>query len=120
MAKSITCRRIYEEAAPGDGVRVLVDRIWPRGVRREDARLDEWLQDVAPSADLRHWYAHRPDRFAEFRRRYQAELRDPERRQALEHLREIAEHGGLTLLTATRDVEHSQAAVLAVLLTDAE
>ncbi|WP_055589107.1 DUF488 domain-containing protein [Streptacidiphilus griseoplanus] len=119
MAKNITCRRIYEEASPGDGVRVLVDRIWPRGVRREDAHLDEWLRDVAPSADLRHWYSHQPERFTEFRRRYLAELRDPERQQAVRHLREIAEHDGLTLLTATRDVEHSQAAVLVLELQDA-
>lgn len=118
MTKNITCRRIYEEASPRDGVRVLVDRIWPRGVRKEDAHLDEWLQEVAPSTDLRHWYAHQPERFSEFRRRYQAELRDPEHRRAVEHLREIAEHEGLTLLTATRDVEHSQAAVLALELSD--
>ncbi|AXI79049.1 DUF488 domain-containing protein [Peterkaempfera bronchialis] len=118
--KTITCRRIYEEASPRDGVRVLVDRIWPRGVRKEDAHLDEWLQDVAPSTDLRHWFAHRPERFSEFRRRYQNELQNPERQQAVAHLREIAEHDGLTLLTATRDVEHSQAAVLALVLTDVD
>ncbi|MFJ6212537.1 DUF488 domain-containing protein [Streptomyces sp. NPDC092296] len=118
MTKNITCRRIYEEASPADGVRVLVDRIWPRGVRKEDAHLDEWLREVAPSADLRHWYGHQPERFAEFRRRYERELRDPRRQEALEHLREIAEHDGITLLTATRDVDHSQAAVIALWLTD--
>jgi len=118
MTKKITYRRIYEEASPADGVRVLVDRIWPRGVRKEDAHLDEWLKDVAPSTDLRRWYAHQPEHFPEFRRRYEAELQNAEQRSALDHLREIADHDALTLLTATRDVEHSQAAVLATLLTD--
>ncbi|MFF6829110.1 DUF488 family protein [Streptomyces longwoodensis] len=113
MAKQITYRRIYEETSPVDGKRVLVDRVWPRGMRKEDAHLDEWLREVAPSSDLRKWYAHEPSRFTEFRRRYLAELRDAGHRQAAEHLRDIAAHDTLTLLTATRDVDHSQAAVLA-------
>lgn len=119
MAKKITYRRVYEDASPHDGVRVLVDRIWPRGVRKEQAHLDEWLRDVAPSTDLRHWYGHRPDRFPEFRTRYLAELRDADHRQAAGHLRELAEHDKLTLLTATKDVDHSQAAVLCEWLTGA-
>ncbi|WP_182886603.1 DUF488 domain-containing protein [Microbispora sp. H10885] len=118
MTKDITYRRIYEESSPEDGRRVLVDRVWPRGMRKADAHLDEWLRDVAPSAELRRWYGHEPGRFAEFRRRYLAELREPERRQAVDHLRDLAGHDRLTLLTATRDVEHSQAAVLAEWLTD--
>ncbi|WP_182875536.1 DUF488 domain-containing protein [Microbispora sp. H10670] len=118
MTKDITYRRIYEESSPEDGRRVLVDRVWPRGMRKEDAHLDEWLRDVAPSTELRRWYGHEPGRFAEFRRRYLAELREPERRQAVDRLRDIAGHDRLTLLTATRDVEHSQAAVLAEWLTD--
>lgn len=108
----VTYRRIYDRPERSDGLRVLVDRIWPRGVRKEDAHLDEWLKDVAPSTELRHWYGHDPERFAEFRRRYLAELRESSR-QAAEHLRSIARQHDLTLLTATRDVEHSQAAVLA-------
>jgi uncharacterized protein YeaO (DUF488 family) len=96
---------------------VLVDRVWPRGVRKDDAHLDEWLRDVAPSTELRRWYAHEPSRFAEFRRRYLAELRDSGHREAAEHLRELASHGKLTLLTATKDLDHSQAAVLAAWLT---
>ncbi|MGK7235559.1 DUF488 domain-containing protein [Streptomyces hygroscopicus] len=117
MAKQITCRRVYEDTSPKDGRRVLVDRVWPRGVRKEDAHLDEWLRDVAPSSDLRKWYAHEPSRFTEFRRRYLAELRDVGHRDAAEHLRDLAAHDKLMLLTATRDVDHSQAAVLAEWLT---
>lgn len=110
---SVTYRRIYEEASPSDGTRVLVDRVWPRGLRKDSARLDEWMRDVAPSTELRRWYGHDPGRFAEFRRRYLAELREPVRRDAAERLREIAGDHDLTLLTATRDLDHSQAAVLA-------
>jgi uncharacterized protein YeaO (DUF488 family) len=113
MAKQITYRRVYEETSAKDGKRVLVDRVWPRGMRKEEAHLDEWLRDVAPSTELRRWYGHEPSRFAEFRRRYLAELRDSGHRQAAGHLRELADHDKLTLLTATRDVDHSQAAVLA-------
>jgi len=94
-------------------VRVLVDRVWPRGVSKEDAHLDEWLREVAPSSELRRWYGHAPERFAEFHRRYLAELRDPQRQESTQHLRSLARTQDLTLLTATRDVEHSQAAVLA-------
>jgi uncharacterized protein YeaO (DUF488 family) len=113
MAKQITYRRVYEETAPQDGRRVLVDRVWPRGMRTRDAQLDEWLRDVAPSSELRKWYGHDPGRFAEFRRRYLTELRDAGHREAAEHLRDLAAHDKLVLLTATKDVDHSQAAVLA-------
>ncbi|MGW4566083.1 DUF488 domain-containing protein [Streptomyces sp. NPDC004561] len=113
MAGKITYRRVYEEPSPQDGKRVLVDRLWPRGVRKEDAHLDEWLKDVAPSTDLRHWYHHDPERFAEFRRRYVAELEGPEHEQAVQQLRDLAARGTVTLLTATKNAEHSEAAVLA-------
>ncbi|MFF7791815.1 DUF488 family protein [Streptomyces sp. NPDC007991] len=117
MAKRITYRRVYEETTPEDGKRVLVDRVWPRGMRKADAHLDEWLRDVAPSTDLRRWYGHEPSRFAEFRRRYLSELKDAGHQQAAEQLRNLAAHDRLTLLTATKDVDHSQAAVLAEWLT---
>ncbi|MGX4688443.1 DUF488 domain-containing protein [Streptomyces sp. JNUCC 63] len=120
MVEQITCRRVYEETSPQDGKRVLVDRVWPRGMRKEDAHLDEWLRDVAPSSELRRWYGHDPARFAEFRRRYRDELRDAEHREAAGHLRDLAAHDRLTLLTATKDVDHSQAAVLAEWLTGTE
>jgi uncharacterized protein YeaO (DUF488 family) len=112
-AKDIRYHRIYEESSPEDGVRVLVDRVWPRGLRKGDAHLDAWMRDVAPSTELRRWYAHDPERYEEFRRRYLAELRDPDHQQALRELAELARRGRVTLLTATRDVDHSQAAVLA-------
>lgn len=109
----IEYRRIYDQPARSNGVRVLVDRVWPRGVRKDAAQLDEWLREVAPTTELRHWYGHDPERFDEFRRRYQAELAESPARQAAQHLRSIARRHDLTLLTATRDIEHSQAAVLA-------
>lgn len=113
MDTHIACRRIYDQPTRSDGVRVLVDRVWPRGVRRESAQLDEWLRDVAPSTELRRWYGHDPERFAEFRQRYLTELRDIRHREAAQHLHALACDQDVTLLTATRDVEHSQAAVLA-------
>lgn len=113
MAMQITYRRIYEAPTPDDGTRVLVDRVWPRGLSKHDPGFDEWLPDVAPSTALRRWYGHEPGRFEEFRRRYLAELSGPAHQEAIGHLRDLAAHGGLTLLTATRDLDHSQAAVLA-------
>lgn len=112
----VAVKRIYEPASRGDGHRVLVDRVWPRGVRRQDAAVDLWLKEVAPSTALRRWYGHDPARFTEFADRYRAELADPDRAQALARLRELAGGGPLTLLTATRDPALSQAAVLADLL----
>jgi len=112
----VRVRRVYQEPERGDGTRVLVDRIWPRGLTKAKAALDEWCKDVAPSGELRKWYGHGPDRFAEFARRYRLELQDPQRAEALAHLRGLAEDRQLTLLTATRQPEISEAAVLAALL----
>ena len=100
----------------GDGTRVLVDRIWPRGLSKAKAALDEWCKNVAPSTELRQWYGHDPDRFEEFSRRYVQELQDPQRAGALAHLRGLAGDRQLTLLTATRRADISEAAVLAALL----
>lgn len=111
--EQVAVRRIYDEAAPGEGRRVLVDRLWPRGLAKEEAELDEWLKDVAPSTDLRIWYGHDPAKFAEFRRRYLAELTRPPAAAALDRLRGLARQGPVTLLTATREVARSHAAVLA-------
>ena len=108
--------RAYDERVRGDGLRVLVDRIWPRGLSKERADLDEWCKDVAPSTELRKWYAHDPDRFEEFGRRYRAQLEEPERAEALDHLRELARRRVLTLLTASKRVDISEATVLAELL----
>jgi uncharacterized protein YeaO (DUF488 family) len=112
----VQVRRVYDAPAPEDGTRVLVDRIWPRGLTKEKASLDEWCKQIAPSTELRKWYGHDPDRFAEFTRRYQEELTEPERAEALAHLREVAQAGTLTLLTASRAADISEAAVLAGLL----
>lgn len=119
METHVSYRRVYDEPRRSDGMRVLVDRVWPRGMRKEDAHLDEWLRDVAPSTELRTWYGHDPARFAEFRRRYRDELASVEGNESVEHLRWLARRRDVTLLTATRDVEHSQAAVLAEWLDEA-
>jgi uncharacterized protein YeaO (DUF488 family) len=97
----VRMRRVYDPS-PADGTRVLVDRIWPRGLAKATARIDEWAKVVAPSTELRRWYGHDPSKFEEFRRRYQAELAEPERQAAVRHLRELARSGPLTLLTATK------------------
>ena len=121
MGSPVRVRRVYEDPLADDGRRVLVDRLWPRGLSKESAALDDWLRDVAPSAELRTWYGHEPARFAEFRRRYLAELTEPSQLAALGKLRGFAAAGPLTLLTATKDAGLSQAAVLAGLLNgDAE
>ncbi|GBC87858.1 hypothetical protein HRbin12_01876 [bacterium HR12] len=112
----IRVRRIYEEPVPEDGVRVLVDRLWLRGMTEEGARLDRWAKELAPSPELRRWYGHRPERFEGFAQRYREELSRPEARSALEELRALARRGTLTLLTATRDVERSGARVVAEVL----
>jgi uncharacterized protein YeaO (DUF488 family) len=112
----VRVRRVYEVPDPSDGTRVLVDRIWPRGLTKAKAALDEWCRNIAPSDELRKWYGHDPDRFDEFRRRYELELQDRQRAEALTHLRSLATHRPVTLLTATRQPEISEAAVLADLL----
>jgi uncharacterized protein YeaO (DUF488 family) len=112
----IQVRRVYDQPERSDGTRVLVDRVWPRGVTKARAALDEWCKDVAPSTELRKWYGHEPTRFNGFSRRYQGELQDPPQAEALAHLRELAQGGQLTLLTATKEPEISEAAVLAGLL----
>jgi uncharacterized protein YeaO (DUF488 family) len=113
---SVQVKRVYDDPAARDGQRVLVDRIWPRGLAKDRAALDEWMKEVAPSTELRKWYGHDPERFAEFRRRYLGELKDPEHAEALARLRRLARRKRVTLLTATRDVEISAATVLASLL----
>jgi len=115
----VRLRRVYDQPEPADGRRVLVDRLWPRGLSKERAAVDDWLRVVAPSEELRRWYGHQPDRFTGFRQRYQRELRAPESSAAVARLRELARSGPVTLLTATRDLGHSQAAVLAELLRGA-
>lgn len=113
---SIRLKRAYDEPSDDDGARVLVERLWPRGVRKEDAALDRWMKEIAPSPELRKWYGHDQSQWPEFVRRYRAEL---ERRDALlEELRGLAAKGRLTLVLASKDVEHSSAAVLKAFLEE--
>ena len=113
MTDRVRVRLIYDDPQPDDGARILVDRLWPRGISKARARLDEWCTQVAPSTELRTWYHHDPDRFDEFTRRYIAELEGAEPAAAVAHLRELATQGPVTLLTATKRPEISAAAVLA-------
>lgn len=111
--------RVYDEPSAADGERILVDRVWPRGFHREDPRVGQWFKDAAPSRELRSWYNHQPERFDEFVSRYEAELRSPQGAAAFDALRELTRgHKTVTLVTATRDVDGSQAAVLAKLLAE--
>ena len=116
MALDVRAKRAYDPAEDGDGYRVLIDHVWPRGVSRERARLDEWARELAPSDELRKWFDHVPERFAEFRTRYRDELADHAER--LEELRRRADSGPLTIVYAARDREHNNAVVLSELLRD--
>lgn len=115
----VQVRRVYDAIRDDDGTRVLVDRIWPRGMTKAKAALDEWCKDVSPSTEPRKWYGHDPAKFDEYAKRYKAELKDPARAQALYHLRELAAAQQLTLLTlltATKAADISEAHVLADLI----
>ncbi|MFP4615980.1 MAG: DUF488 domain-containing protein [Thiohalorhabdus sp.] len=112
----IRLKRIYEDAEPRDGQRILVERMWPRGMRKEDARLDLWLKEVAPSPELRKWFGHDPEKWPEFKRRYRDEL--AQRPNLLEDLRGRARSGPVTLLYAARDREHNSAVALREILEE--
>jgi uncharacterized protein YeaO (DUF488 family) len=106
----LALKRVYDKAAPEDGVRFLVERLWPRGIKKTDLRLDAWLKDVAPSAALRQWFSHDPKKWSEFQRRYFAELDSyPE---ACEPIRAAARHGRVTLVYSSHDAEHNNAVAL--------
>ncbi|HEX8037093.1 MAG TPA: DUF488 family protein [Ktedonobacterales bacterium] len=109
-------KRAYEAVDASDGMRVLVDRLWPRGLSKAEAHVDMWLKEVAPSTELRKWYGHDPQRYDEFRRRYMLELQDEAAGRALKQLRDLARQGTVTLLVGARDSEHSDGAVLLELL----
>ena len=110
----VRLKRAYDDPEPSDGHRILVDRLWPRGLAKEAARIDEWLRDVGPSTELRRWFGHEPDRFEEFARRYRAELDGSEALATLR--RRVTEHRVVTLVFAAKDAEHNQAVVLRDLL----
>jgi uncharacterized protein YeaO (DUF488 family) len=115
----IRTRRVYEAPTPDDGRRILVDRLWPRGLSKERAHLEAWLRDLAPSTALRRWFGHDPERWEEFQRRYQEELAAPEQQAALDTLIQLAAEGPLTLLYAARDTAHNEALVIAEVLARA-
>lgn len=114
--RTIHVKRVYDDAADSDGTRILVDRLWPRGLSKDAAGLDDWNKDVAPSGELRTWYGHDPNRFDEFAARYRGELDG--HGDALDELLSGVRGDTVTLLTATKDVEHSHAVVLADVLRD--
>lgn len=110
----VQIKRIYEDAEDKDGVRVLVDRVWPRGMSKEDAKLDHWTKEVGPSNDLRKWFGHDPDKFKEFKKKYKEELASGDQQKQLEELKEITkEHNkNVTLLYSAKDEKNNQAIVL--------
>ena len=117
-SSKIATKRAYLPASDSDGYRVLVDRMWPRGVRREDARIDEWAKHIAPSTRLRQWYGHDPARWAEFRKRYRDELATSEAKAALDALRRRAQRSKVTLVFAAKDEVHCNAEALRAFLSE--
>ncbi|HZU05311.1 MAG TPA: DUF488 family protein [Chloroflexota bacterium] len=114
----VRIRRVYDPPAPDEGYRVLIDRLWPRGLRKDQLPLDAWLRELAVSDGLRRWFGHEPARWEEFRQRYRAELLAPERRPLLEELARRARDGTVTILYGARDPQHNNAVVLAELLEE--
>ncbi len=112
----VALKRVYEQAEAQDGTRVLVERLWPRGVSKERAHIDLWLKEVAPSNELRRWFSHDPDKFADFRARYEAELASASGQEALAKLNDLMKQGPVTLVFAAHDTEHNNAVVLRDLL----
>lgn len=117
LARHVRLKRVYEPANPEDGVRILVDRLWPRGLSKEKAAIDQWMKDIAPSTELRKWFGHDPDRWQEFRRRYTEELQG--HTALLDHIRDLASKQTVTLLFAAHDEEHNDAVVLQDILIKA-
>ncbi|GAA1286902.1 hypothetical protein Psi02_53230 [Planotetraspora silvatica] len=117
VSPGVRVARVYDGPGPDDGARVLVDRLWPRGLAKDAAALDDWCKQIAPSTELRIWYGHDPARFDEFVSRYRDELGEPERAAALAELTERSRRGTLTLLTAVKALDVSHAVVLARLIS---
>ncbi len=111
----VKIKRVYEPPAPGDGKRILVDRLWPRGIKREEAHIDVWLKDIAPSAELRMWFNHEPSKWREFKGRYIRELKT--KQELIKQLRHDVQKGTVTLVFAAKDSEHANAVVLRDVLT---
>lgn len=117
-AARIDLERVYGATERGNGARVLVDRVWPRGVRKESLGLDLWLRELGPSNELRKWFGHQPERWEEFRRRYKTELRGQRQQELLDQLAELAQKGPVTLLYGARDEQRNQAVVLREVLQE--
>ena len=115
-AGHIRVKRAYEPPAPDDGTRILIDRLWPRGVRKTEAAIDEWMKEIAPSTGLRKWFRHDPARWQEFRRRYRAEIHT--HGDELTRLRTLAKHGWITLVFSAHDEAHNDAVVLREMLLE--
>ena len=115
-ADHIRLKRAYEPPASDDGIRILIDRLWPRGVKKSDAAIDEWMKEIAPSTKLRKWFSHDPERWQEFRRRYQTESRHHP--DEFERLRTLAQRGRITLVFSAHDEAHNDAVVLKDLLLE--
>lgn len=113
-ADHIRLKRAYDAPAPDDGTRILIDRLWPRGIKKTDAAIDEWMKEIAPSTKLRKWFGHDPGRWEEFRRRYQTEIR--QHHDEFDRLRTLAQRGRITLVFSARDETHNDAVVLKDLL----
>lgn len=113
---SISVKRAYDPPSPADGYRVLVDRLWPRGVSKVKLKIDEWMKEIAPSAELRKWYGHEPEKWPEFRKRYRAELEKSPWRELLAGLVDRARRGKVTLVIGARDTGHANGAVIGELV----
>jgi len=117
-ADHVKLKRAYEPPTADDGMRILIDRLWPRGLKKTDAEIDQWMKEIAPSAGLRKWFGHDPKRWQEFRRRYKSEVRHhPDQ---LQELRTLAQGGRITLVYAARDEAHNDAVVLKEMLLEAK
>ncbi len=112
--KNVKLKRAYERPSPDDGIRILVDRLWPRGVKKVNAAIDHWMKEIAPSTELRRWFGHDPGRWEEFQRRYAQELK--RHREQVDQLRSLARRSVITLIYAARDQDHNEAVVLRDLL----
>jgi uncharacterized protein YeaO (DUF488 family) len=114
----VKIKRVYDEASPDDGSRILIDRLWPRGIKKDEAKIDEWIKDIAPSNELRKWFAHDPSKWQEFRKRYMEELKDQS--NLVEILINRAKRGNITLIFSARDTEYNNAVVLSELISKRE